>query len=379
MQTIRHSEDALRTALISRRQDLMDRYNKYSPGERRLLEDCLRSDSTLFHPITLHSPSDWILAHPESTQDFEAFYKNPYRKTPNKGRNTVYILTIGSFGTSEDSTRLYVEWLQEYCEAFYYGLAVRLLEPVSVSETACAFRINENTCNLQIHAGSLLHYLKKRKPKDAFCIVGITMIDLYPEDSWNFVFGQASLTEGMGIFSFARYDDNFYSREYKGRIQKSKKLTPGDYSIFNSYYTPPVTSALLYRSCRVLFHPNSGAAGKFGDLQTVRLEKYKAFYITVLFISTFLLGGAQACRGDIGPEKLHNPPLIFDLSQDPAESAPLDQTTAEYWRVAERIAAKTKTMLRSIANDNTSQADYTIKASAAPCCNEHHVVCRCWG
>lgn len=44
--------------------------------------------------------------------------------------------------------------------------------------------------------GDLLAFLKKRKPKDAFCIVGITMIDLYPKDSWNFVFGQASLTEG---------------------------------------------------------------------------------------------------------------------------------------------------------------------------------------
>lgn len=48
-----------------------------------------------------------------------------------------------------------------------------------------------------VHIGHLLKYLKKKKPKDAFCIVGITMIDLYPKDSWNFVFGQASLTEGM--------------------------------------------------------------------------------------------------------------------------------------------------------------------------------------
>ncbi|XP_021784111.1 arylsulfatase G isoform X4 [Papio anubis] len=31
---------------------------------------------------------------------------------------------------------------------------------------------------------------------------------------------------------------------------------------------------------RVLFHPNSGAAGEFGALQTVRLERYKAFYVT---------------------------------------------------------------------------------------------------
>lgn len=29
-----------------------------------------------------------------------------------------------------------------------------------------------------------------------------------------------------------------------------------------------------------LFHPNSGAAGKYGDLQTVRLGRHKAFYIT---------------------------------------------------------------------------------------------------
>ncbi|XP_055264724.1 arylsulfatase G isoform X3 [Moschus berezovskii] len=31
---------------------------------------------------------------------------------------------------------------------------------------------------------------------------------------------------------------------------------------------------------RVLFHPNSGAAGEDGALQTVRLERYKAFYVT---------------------------------------------------------------------------------------------------
>ena len=45
-------------------------------------------------------------------------------------------------------------------------------------------------------SGDLLGFLKKRMPKDAFCVVGITMIDLYPRDSWNFVFGLASVTEG---------------------------------------------------------------------------------------------------------------------------------------------------------------------------------------
>ena len=45
--------------------------------------------------------------------------------------------------------------------------------------------------------GQILTFLKKKKPEDAFCVVGVTMIDLYPRDSWNFVFGQASLTEGI--------------------------------------------------------------------------------------------------------------------------------------------------------------------------------------
>lgn len=31
---------------------------------------------------------------------------------------------------------------------------------------------------------------------------------------------------------------------------------------------------------QALFHPNSGAAGEDGALQTIRLERYKAFYVT---------------------------------------------------------------------------------------------------
>jgi archaemetzincin len=39
------------------------------------------------------------------------------------------------------------------------------------------------------------------------------MTDLYPEPSWNFVFGQAMLTGRVGVFSFARYDPAFYGEK----------------------------------------------------------------------------------------------------------------------------------------------------------------------
>lgn len=34
----------------------------------------------------------------------------------------------------------------------------------------------------------------------------LTMKDLYPQPSWAFCFGWASFTEGVGAFSFCRYD-----------------------------------------------------------------------------------------------------------------------------------------------------------------------------
>jgi archaemetzincin len=41
-------------------------------------------------------------------------------------------------------------------------------------------------------------------------MIGLTTLDLYPQDDWNFVFGQASLSERVGVFSFARNDDSFF-------------------------------------------------------------------------------------------------------------------------------------------------------------------------
>ncbi|XP_067860196.1 archaemetzincin-2 isoform X1 [Heptranchias perlo] len=151
METVRHSEETLRTALISNHKDLIELYQKYSPRVTRLLEEMFRPDSTLFKPIELHLKSDWILSHPEPKQDFYTFYSSPHRKTPVPGKNIIYIQIIGSFGDSEATTKTYIHWLKEYCEAFFYGLNVKFQDPVPVSHTGCTFRINTYSHNLQIH------------------------------------------------------------------------------------------------------------------------------------------------------------------------------------------------------------------------------------
>nr|XP_020462007.1 arylsulfatase G [Monopterus albus]XP_020462008.1 arylsulfatase G [Monopterus albus] len=132
------------------------------------------------------------------------------------------------------------------------------------------------------------------------------------------------------------------------------------------------TNILLYgeqTGHEFLFHPNSGAAGSFGDLQTVRRGKHKAFYIT---------GSAKACGGATGRQQLHDPPLIFDLEHDNAEETPLEAGTPEYQAVAESIARKREELLWDIATDRSvSTADYSTDQSAAPCCDLRQAVCRC--
>uniref|UniRef100_A0A2K5CC30 Archaemetzincin-2 n=1 Tax=Aotus nancymaae TaxID=37293 RepID=A0A2K5CC30_AOTNA len=196
MQIVRHSQQTLKTALISKNPVLVSQYEKLDAGEQRLMNEAFQPASDLFGPITLHSQSDWITSHPEAPQDFEQFFSDPYRKIPSPDKHSIYIQSIGD----------------------------------------------------------ILKFLKKKKPEDAFCIVGITMIDLYPRDSWNFVFGQASLTDGVGIFSFARYGSDFYSLRYEGKVKKLKKTSSSDYSIFDNYYIPEITSVLLLRSCKTLTH-----------------------------------------------------------------------------------------------------------------------------
>lgn len=254
MQVLRHSEHTLKTALISKNPDLVSQYEKLDAGEQRLMNEAFQPRNNLFEPITVHSQSDWITSHPEAPQDFEQFFSDRYRKAPCPKKHIIYIQSIGSLGNTRVISEEYIKWLKGYCEAFFYGLKVKFLEPVSVSATKCSFRVNEHTQNLQIHTGHILAFLKKNKPEDAFCIVGITMIDLYPRDSWNFVFGQASLSSGVGIFSFARYGKDFYTSKYEGSLKTPQLTSSSDYSIFDNYYIPEFTSVLLLRSCKTLTH-----------------------------------------------------------------------------------------------------------------------------
>lgn len=90
MQTVRHSEQTLKTALISKNPMLVSQYEKLDPGKQHLLNEAFKPDNDLFGPITLRLQSDWIISHlrlPKTSNNFSVFLSERHALQ----RNAVFI------------------------------------------------------------------------------------------------------------------------------------------------------------------------------------------------------------------------------------------------------------------------------------------------
>lgn len=161
-----------------------------------------------FEPIPSPHAGDWLAEHPESGQTFEEFKKEGWNR-PDGNRKRIIIQPVGEF-KSEASPPL--ERLAEYAKVFFM-MDVTTLD--AMESRGLTVRTNPHTQNTQILTHDILSLLKKRLPADAFCSLGITMTDLYPDPAWNFVFGQASVRDRVGVYSLARYDPGFYGEARK--------------------------------------------------------------------------------------------------------------------------------------------------------------------
>lgn len=65
------------------------------------------------------------------------------------------------------------------------------------------FRKSVDNNGIQLQIREILEFLENYIPDDAFCLIGITLFDLYMEDSDLFVVGWAS--DNVAIISFARF------------------------------------------------------------------------------------------------------------------------------------------------------------------------------
>lgn len=180
-----------------------------------------------FQDLPIPQPGDWLAVYGESGQTYDA-YVHSCPPQPRPAYSRIYLQPLGEFSPGQSPA---LEILRDYAEA-YFCLPAQVLPPLNLSSWPITSRRNFFTGKIQLLTTDILNKLIKKIPSDAFCLLAVTMEDLYPEPSWNFVFGQAFLSCRIGVFSFARYDPAFYG------LQRGK-----DYTLI-----------LLQRSCKVLGH-----------------------------------------------------------------------------------------------------------------------------
>ena len=149
------------------------------------------------HALPKPESGDWLAMQREEGQTFEQFTEAE-RQVPNVERRVIYLQPIGEF---EPGRAVELERLREFTVAFF-ELPVVINPPISSDQ----FESRDHPdFGRQLRSGDVLERLIPMLPANAFCMLGVTMEDLYPEDDWNFVFGMAALVERTGVFSFARY------------------------------------------------------------------------------------------------------------------------------------------------------------------------------
>ena len=142
---------------------------------------------------------DWLNWHEEPPQSVGNYWvSNPHRPGA-QGRDKLYILPLGPL---PDTSEL------EAFAADFFSMPVVVLPTVDLADVEVTTRTNGR--HQQLLAVDLQLFLRSKLPRDAYALLGLTARDIYPSDDYNYVFGLASPTHRTGVFSFARYDPQFY-------------------------------------------------------------------------------------------------------------------------------------------------------------------------
>ena len=93
--------------------------------------------------------------------------------------------------------------------ALWFGTPVKVLPDIEASSIPPrAKRVHPQWKDRQLLVDYLLYEaIRPRRPEDAVAVLGLTTTDLWPGEGWNFVFGQASLRDRIGVWSLYRFGD----------------------------------------------------------------------------------------------------------------------------------------------------------------------------
>jgi archaemetzincin len=147
---------------------------------------------------------DWLDRHPELGQTYSQYLgSQPVRA--DRLRRVIYVQPLGSFSPAEQKV---VDRSADFL-GVYFQLPVKMAKPLSLDLIPRSAKRDPGGRR----AGQILStyvldkVLKPRLPKGAVALIAFTTADLWPGEGWNYVFGQASLADRVGVWSIHRYGD----------------------------------------------------------------------------------------------------------------------------------------------------------------------------
>ncbi|XP_025909928.1 archaemetzincin-1 [Nothoprocta perdicaria] len=244
---------ALKDALISTNPALQELYVKaFSSAEKLFLSEAYNPQRTLFCSLLIRTAFDWLLSHPDAPEDFETFYHSMLRRKQNFYRKHIYLqpidLTEGPAGLS------LLDSLQSCVESFFLGLRVKCLPSIPVSSIHCCYRHCRDSDRVQLHADGILNFLKNNKPMDALCVLGLTLLDLYPCETWSFTFSKFLPGQEVGVCSFARFSGDFPPSGCSNWTPLVQKEGPCEASRESRERTVPFSALEMVQCCKVTCH-----------------------------------------------------------------------------------------------------------------------------
>ena len=173
-------------------------------GRVKAIEVAMERIRPLHTKLGKPRPGDWLDRHKEPGQTFREYVAcRPVK--PTRARRTIYVQPLGEFTATQ---RRIVTLTAEFM-GHYFDLPVKVSKdlPLSIIPKK-ARRVHPSWGMKQILSTYVLDdVLRPRLPKDAVAYIAFTTSDLWPGRGWNFVFGQASLRERVGVWSIYRNGD----------------------------------------------------------------------------------------------------------------------------------------------------------------------------
>lgn len=174
------------------------------PSAAKPIRDPFEFDSTFFRKKSAPQPGEWLAQHRERGQSVLAFERESTLR-PTVERRTIVLQPLGGFSAERRAVLVTLE----RATALFFGLPVEIAEALPLPTHGRRFRQRSAGSSAQYLTSEILDLLARHAPEHAIAYLGVTFEDLYPEPSWNFVFGEARLSARVGVYSLVRFTPEF--------------------------------------------------------------------------------------------------------------------------------------------------------------------------